>query len=112
MYGSGLFPGDLQVLDALLGRGLSAEQAVLEPRVGYATWDAGRKTVKHVVDPRFGAPLLCQLEARGITLERSTPGARAGFVDTGFPTLVTMTPGHLHGMTPDAPFVHGLAAGD
>jgi gamma-glutamyltranspeptidase / glutathione hydrolase len=115
VYGSGLFPGDMQVLDALLARGLDAEQAVLEPRVGHVEWDPRRMTVdvtKRVVDPRFEAELLCQLQARGFTLERSMPGARPGFVDTGFPTLVTMAPGHLHGMTPDAPFVHGLAAGD
>lgn len=115
VYGSGLFPGDLQVLDALLARGLDAEQAVLEPRVGHVEWDAKRMTAnvtKRVVDPRFDADLLCQLQARGFTLERSMPGSRAGFVDTGFPTLVTIAPGHLHGMTPDAPFVHGLAAGD
>lgn len=40
------------------------------------------------------------------------PGYPAGFVDTGFPTLVTIQEGHLEGITPEAPFIHGLAAGE
>jgi len=115
VYGSGLFPGDLQILDAVLARGLDAEEAVLEPRVGYVEVDAKRMTLdvtKRSVDPRFEDGLLCQLRERGFTLERSMPGYPAGFVDTGFPTLVTMAAGRIHGMTPDAPYVHGLASGD
>jgi gamma-glutamyltranspeptidase len=115
VYGTGLFPGDVQILDAVLARGLDAEQAVLEPRVGYVAFDAQRMTLdvtRRSVDPRFDAGLLCELEERGFTLERSMPGYPAGFVDTGFPTLVTMSPGRLRGMTPDASYVHGVAAGD
>lgn len=115
VYGTGLFPGDMQILDAVLARGLDAEQAVLEPRVGYVEFDAMRMTLdvtKRSVDPRFEEGLLCQLQERGFTLERSMPGYPAGFVDTGFPTLVTMALGRLHGITPDAPYIHGLAAGD
>jgi hypothetical protein len=56
--------------------------------------------------------LLCKLKERGFTLDRSMPGYPAELVDTGFPTLVTMAPGRLRGMTPDAPYIHGVAAGD
>jgi gamma-glutamyltranspeptidase/glutathione hydrolase len=115
VYGTGLYPGDLQILDAVLARGLDAEQAVIEPRVGYVQFDAQRRTLdatKRSVDPRFEAGLLCQLQERGFTLERSMPGYPAGFVDTGFPTLVTMSPGRIQGMTPDAPHIHGVAAGE
>ena len=30
----------------------------------------------------------------------------------GFPTLVTIAPGRLHGMTPDMSYIEGAAAGD
>lgn len=115
IYGTGLHPGDVQVLDAVLGRGLDAEDAVLEPRVGYFAYDHATGSIdyaKNSVDPRFPADLLCTLQARGFRLERSMPGARGGFVDTGFPTLVTLTKDGLHGMPPDAYFIHGSAAGD
>jgi hypothetical protein len=115
VYGSGLFPADVEVLDALLARGVEEEQAVLEPRVGGYALDVGRLAIdgtKRLVDPRFDTGLLCQLKTRGFTLARSTPGVRGGYVDTGFPTLVTIAPGRLRGMTPDAPFIHGVAAGD
>jgi hypothetical protein len=49
---------------------------------------------------------------RGFRLERSMPGLPAGYVDTGFPTLVTIAPRRLHGMTPDMSYIHGVAAGD
>jgi len=42
----------------------------------------------------------------------STSGRPPGFIDTGFPTLVTIAPGRLHGMTPDMSFIRGVAAGD
>jgi gamma-glutamyltranspeptidase/glutathione hydrolase len=115
VYGTGLFPGDLQVLDALLARGLGAEEAVLEPRIGYAEVDVEHRTLnasRRSVDPRFDADLLCMLRQRGFELRRSMPGYPAGFVDTGFPTLVTVKPGRIEGMTPDAPYIDGLAAGD
>jgi hypothetical protein len=115
VYGTGLFPADVQVLDAVLARGLDAERAVLEPRVGYFAADIARMTVdpkKRSVDPRFDVALLCTMKERGFLLERSMPGQATGFVDTGLPTLVTMGQGRLVGMTPDAPFISGLAAGD
>jgi gamma-glutamyltranspeptidase/glutathione hydrolase len=115
VYGTGLFPADVQVLDAALARGLDAEQAVLEPRVGNVAVDLEQKTfdaTKRAADPRYDAALACELHKRGFTLERSMAHAPKGFVDTGFPTLVTIAPGKLQGMTPDAAHVHGVAAGD
>jgi gamma-glutamyltranspeptidase / glutathione hydrolase len=119
VYGSGLYPGDVQVLDALLARGVDAEEAVLAPRVGYFEFDLEALSIdlnKSVVDPRFDAGLLCELSKRGFGLERSMRNYPRGFVDTGFPTLVTIAgaggTGRLHGMTPDAPYVQGRVAGD
>jgi gamma-glutamyltranspeptidase/glutathione hydrolase len=115
VYGTGLHPADVQVLDAVIARGADAEDAVLEPRVGYFSYDlhAGKVDLgRNSVDPRFAPELLCTLKRRGFTLDRSMPGMPAGYVDTGFPTLVTIAPGRLHGMTPDMSYIHGVAAGD
>lgn len=115
VYGTGLHPADVQVLDAVIGRGLDAEDAVLEPRVGYFSFDRAKSSIdyaKNSVDPRFSPSLLCTLQQRGFRLERSMPGMPPGFVDTGFPTLVTIAPGQLHGMTPDMSYISGVAAGD
>lgn len=115
VYGTGLHPADVQVLDAVITRGLNAEDAVLEPRVGYFAYDHathGIDFAKNSVDPRFKPELLCALQQRGFQLERSMPGLPPGFVDTGFPTLVTIAPGRLNGMTPDMSFIQGVAAGD
>jgi gamma-glutamyltranspeptidase/glutathione hydrolase len=119
VYGTGLYPGDLQVLDALLARGLSPEEAVLEPRVGYFAGNlerGGLDPARRVVDPRFDRDLLCALREHGLRLERSMREAWPGFVDTGFPTLVAIgrpsSSARLEGMTPDAPHIHGVAAGD
>ena len=115
VYGTGLHPADAQILEAVLARKLDAEQAVLEPRIGYFSFDA--KAIQldestNSVDPRFDPQLLCELKRRGFHLSRSMPGLPAGFVDTGFPTLVTMSPGKIQGMTPEVSFIHGIAAGD
>jgi gamma-glutamyltranspeptidase/glutathione hydrolase len=115
VYGTGLHPADVQVLDAVIGRGLDAEEAVLEPRVGYFFYDRATHSIdfaKNSVDPRFSRELLCTLQQRGFRLERAMPGLPVGFVDTGFPTLVTIAPGRLRGMTPDMSYIHGVAAGD
>lgn len=114
IYGTGLHPADVQILDAVIARGLDAEDAVLEPRVGYFAFDPVRNTLdktKSSVDQRFDPHLLCTLKQRGFTLERSMPGV-PGWVDTGFPTLVTIAPGTIHGMPPDPAHIEGLAAGD
>jgi hypothetical protein len=113
VYGSGLHPADAQIVDAVLSRGADAEDAVLEPRVGYFQFDVETSSIdlaRSVVDPRFDARLLCTMKGRGFTLDRSIPGYPAGIVDTGFPTLVIKTPTSLHGMTPE--LMHGVAAGD
>ena len=117
IYGTGLHPADVQILDAVLARGKGAEDAVLEPRVGYVQFDAERGKVDatiHSVDPRFATPLLCTLKKRGFMLERSMPGYPPGIVDTGFPTLVTIarteTETEIEGMTPE--LMSGVAAGD
>ena len=115
VYGAGLHPGDVQVLDAALGRGLSPEDAILAPRVGYYEFDINAltkpvDTSRSVVDPRFSPALLCTMKSRGFTLERSMLGVSPGIVDTGFPTLVTIAPGTLRGMTPE--LVDGVAAGE
>ncbi|MDB5215456.1 MAG: ggtA [Myxococcaceae bacterium] len=115
VYGTGLHPADVQILDAVIARGQDAEDAVLEPRVGYYAFDHERMKVdpaKNSVDPRFDPALLCALKQRGFGLERSMPGMPVGLVDTGFPTLVTIAPGRLHGMTPDMSYIEGVAAGD
>ena len=115
VYGTGLHPADVQLLDAVIARGASAEDAVLEPRVGYYGFDHDTlkvDTTKNGVDPRFDPALLCALKHRGFVLERASPGMPVGFVDTGFPTLVTIAPGRLQGMTPDMSYINGVAAGD
>jgi gamma-glutamyltranspeptidase/glutathione hydrolase len=115
VYGTGLHPADVQILDAVIARGVDAEDAVLEPRVGYYGFDHDTMKVdltRNSVDPRFDPALLCTLKQRGFVLERASPGFPAGVVDTGFPTLVTIAPGRLHGMTPDMSYIEGVAAGD
>ena len=115
VYGTGLHPADVQLLDTVIARGADAESAVLEPRVGYFAFDHEARTIdyaKNSVDPRFSPALLCVLKQRGLVLERSMPGLPPGYVDTGFPTLVTIAPGRLEGMTPDMSYIHGVAAGD
>lgn len=115
VYGTGLHPADVQLLDAVIARGIDAEDAVLEPRVGYFSYDHATHSIdyaKNSVDPRFAPDLLCALEQRGFGLERKMPGLPAGYVDTGFPTLVTIAPGRLHGMTPEMSYINGIAAGD
>jgi gamma-glutamyltranspeptidase len=113
VYGVGLHPGDVQILDAVLGRGLSPEDAVLSPRVGYFVTDLTTGSIDlstNAVDSRFSPSLLCTLASRGIALRRSMPGYPPGIVDTGFPTIVTIAPGALRGMTPE--LMNGVAAGD
>jgi hypothetical protein len=65
---------------------------------------------KIVASPLLSPDLLCAMKNRGISLERSIPGYPPGIVDTGFPTLVTIAPGKLTGMTPE--LIQGVAAGD
>lgn len=115
VYGTGLHPADVQILDAVLARGLDAESAVLEPRVGFFAFDLQQMKLevdKNSADPRIPAELLCEMKARGLHLERRSGGLPPGLVDTGFPTLVTIAPGRLHGMTPDMPHINGVTAGD
>ena len=115
VYGTGLHPADVQILDSVIARGKDAEDAVLEPRVGYFAFDRTAYKVdftRSSVDPRFSTAILCTLKQRGFTLTRSMPYLPPGLVDTGFPTLVTIAPGRLHGMTPDMPYIEGVAAGD
>lgn len=104
VYGTGLHPADAQILDAVIARGLNAEEAVLAPRVGYFRFDAKKMTLDYdwrSVDPRLSPKLLCTMKRRGFHLERSIEGYPAGIVDTGFPTLVTMGPNGIEGMTPE-----------
>lgn len=113
VYGTGLFPADVQILDAVLARGTRPEDAVLEPRVGYSQWNDVTRAVDpkiNSVDPRFPPDLLCEMKHRGLMLERSMPNYPPGYVDTGFPTLVTVEPTGLEGMTPD--LMSGVADGD
>lgn len=113
VYGTGLHLADAEILDAVIARGLDAEAAVLEPRVGYFQFDiekGGIDYARNAVDPRFDAALLCSVKQRGFFLDRAMPGFPPGVVDTGFPTLVTMAPGAIHGMTPER--MKGVAAGD
>ena len=54
VYGTGLNPADVQLLDAVIARGASAEDAVLEPRVGYYAFDHDTHRIdsgKNSVDP-------------------------------------------------------------
>jgi gamma-glutamyltranspeptidase / glutathione hydrolase len=113
VYGTSLFPADIEVLDGVLLRGRSAEDAVLAPRVGSFQLDLTKMSLdvtRNVVDPRVPTDLLCALKARGFALSRSIPGYPPGIVDTGFPTVITMVPGKLTGMTPE--LVDGVAEGD
>lgn len=115
VYGTGLHPADLQILDGVLARGLDAEPAVLEPRVGFFRFDIHAMkadTTIHDVDPRFDPQLLCRAARDGFELLPSTAGMPAGYVDTGFPTLVAWRDGELHGMPPDPAHIDGLAKGD
>lgn len=114
-YGTGLHPADVQILDAVIGRGKDAEDAVLEPRLGYFAFDPAANKVdftKSSIDPRVSPAILCALKQRGFTLTRSMPYMPPGMVDTGFPTLVTIAPGRLRGMTPEMSYIEGVAAGD
>ncbi len=121
-YGSGLHPGDVQVLSYLLDYGMSPEDAILEPRVGgyaLAFQPNGGVSVDlsaHVLDQRVTASVVCPVRAAGFGIEQTepppyTPGT--GLVDTGFPTVVTIaaTPGEarIKGMTPE--WMQGVAAG-
>lgn len=77
VYGTGLHPADVQIVDAVLGRGLDPEAAVLEPRVGFFQVDHATghvDTATNAVDPRFTPALLCALKKRGFALDRSMPG--------------------------------------
>ena len=115
VYGTGLHPADVQILDAVISRGLDAEAAVLEPRVGYYAFDPAANKVdfaRSSVDPRFSPAILCTLKQRGFALTRAMPYMPPGMVDTGFPTLVTLAPGRLRGMTPEMSYIEGVAAGD
>jgi len=115
VFGSGLAPADVQVLDGVLARGLDAEEAVLEPRVGFYSFDIDtNKTdmTTNSVDPRFEPRMLCLAAKHGVKLTPSMPGMPAGYVDTGFPTLVVWRDGEIHGMPPDPAHIDGLAAGD
>ncbi len=118
-YGTGLHPGDVQVLSYVLDYGLDAEDAVLEPRVGYyaVTTQNGVDSVDlstHMLDERVPASVVCPVRAAGFGLQQSEPPPiLPGFIDTGFPTVVTFTPSagpaHLQGMTPE--WMSGVAAG-
>lgn len=121
-YGSGLHPGDVQILSYLLDYGMDAEDAVLEPRVGgYALTygQNGQVSVdpsSHVLDERVPASVVCPVRAAGVGLEQYEPPPYppgTGMVDTGFPTVVTISatpgPSRLEGMTPE--WMNGVAAG-
>lgn len=121
-YGSGLHPGDVQIMSYLLDYGMNPEDAILEPRVGgYALSFSPNGTVTvdpsaHVLDERVPASVVCPVRAAGFGLEQYEPPPYvpgSGMVDTGFPTVVTIarTPGpsRLQGMTPE--WMNGVAAG-
>ena len=118
-YGTGLHPGDVQVLSYVLDYGLDAEDAVLEPRLGYyaVTTQNGVDSVDmstHMLDERVAASVVCPTRAAGFGLQQSEPPPiLPGFIDTGFPTVVTFTPAsgpaHLEGMTPE--WMSGVASG-
>ncbi len=118
-YGTGLHPGDVQVLSYVLDDGLDAEDAVLEPRLGYyaVTTQNGVDSVDmttHMLDERVPGTVVCPTRAAGFGLQQSEPPpVLPGFIDTGFPTVVTFTPtsgpAHLQGMTPE--WMSGVASG-
>jgi gamma-glutamyltranspeptidase/glutathione hydrolase len=118
-YGTGLHPGDVQVLSYVLDDGLDAEDAVLEPRVGYyaVTTQNGVDSVDlstHMLDERVPASVVCPVRAAGFGLQQSEPPpVLPGFIDTGFPTVVTIAPtagpARLAGMTPE--WMNGVASG-
>jgi gamma-glutamyltranspeptidase/glutathione hydrolase len=118
-YGTGLHPGDVQVMSYVLDYGLDAEDAVLEPRLGYyaVTTQNGVDSVDmttHMLDQRVLGNVVCPTRAAGFGLQQSEPPPiLPGFIDTGFPTVVTFTPtsgpAHLEGMTPE--WMNGVAAG-
>jgi gamma-glutamyltranspeptidase/glutathione hydrolase len=121
-YGSGLHPGDVQIMSYLVDYGMDAEDAILEPRVGGYALDYlpdGAVSVDpsaHVLDQRVAASVVCPVRAAGFGLEQYEPPPYppgTGMVDTGFPTVVTIaaTPGpsRLQGMTPE--WMNGIAAG-
>jgi gamma-glutamyltranspeptidase/glutathione hydrolase len=121
-YGSGLHPGDVQIISYLLDYGMDPEDAVLEPRVGgYALtfMPGGEVSVDlsaHALDERVGASVVCPVRADGFGLQQTEPPPYppgTGLVDTGFPTVVTIAaspgPARLKGMTPE--WMNGVAAG-
>jgi gamma-glutamyltranspeptidase/glutathione hydrolase len=118
-YGTGLHPGDVQVLSNILDVGLDAEDAVLEPRAGYysVTTQNGVDFVDlstHMLDERVPGTVVCPVRVAGFGLLQSEPPPiLPGFIDTGFPTVITLTPSagptHLQGMTPE--WMNGVAAG-
>jgi gamma-glutamyltranspeptidase/glutathione hydrolase len=121
-YGSGLHPGDVQIMSYLLDYGMDPEDAILEPRVGgYALSFSPNGTVTvdpsaHVLDERVPASVVCPVRAAGFGLEQYEPPPYvpgSGMVDTGFPTVVTISPtsgpSRLQGMTPE--WMNGVAAG-
>ena len=122
-FGSGLHPGDVQVLSHVLDFGMSAEDAVLAPRLGWyaytsaTTANGTTSTVDghtHQVDERVALPVVCAARAAGVgLLQKELSGYPTGIIDTGFPVLVTIdpTPGpaRLRGMTPE--WLSGSAAG-
>ncbi len=122
-FGTGLSPGDLQVMSRVLDFNLSPEDAVLLPRLGFyahtSSTSNGMTTftvdnTRHQLDLRVSPAVVCAARAAGVGLvQESEPGASAGFVDTGFPVLVTLDaepgPARLKGMTPE--WLSGSAAG-
>ena len=113
MYGIGLDPADVQLIDDVVSAGLDAEDAVLRPRVGFYQFDLEKRAVddsENVADPRMPADVLCSLRQRGLRVTRAMTGYPPGIVDTGFPTLLVIRPRELHGITPE--LMQGVAAGD
>lgn len=117
-YGTGLSPGDVQVLTNVLDLDMSPEAAVLSPRLGWfgfdiTTFKVDRST--NLLDLRVPRSVICPLGALGTTLMQHEPaGYPPGRLDLGFPTVVTLSPPgaprRLAGMTPE--WMDGVAAGD
>ena len=98
VYGSGLTPADVQILDGLLARNLSARDAIDAPRVAYSPMDQEFL----YADIRFPDDVLCASQL---------PLKRAVNEDLGFPTLITVDRGVINGVAPDNYFVQGTPAG-
>jgi hypothetical protein len=67
-----------------------------------------------MLDERVPASVVCPVRAAGFGLQQSEPPPiLPGFIDTGFPTVVTLSPSagptHLQGMTPE--WMSGVASG-